>query len=48
MMLAFNYTLPYGWAPLRDNYLEEFFGDELETLKYTLECEQASASCCGV
>jgi|GEM_PF-3697948 len=48
MMLGFNYTLPYGWTTMRDNRLEEIFGDELEALKHTVECEEASAPCCGV
>jgi hypothetical protein len=33
---------------LRDDCLEEFFGDELEALEDTLEREEASAPCRGV
>jgi hypothetical protein len=48
MMLAFDYTLPYGSSILKDNHLEEFFGDELEGLKHTLKCEEESTPHCGV
>jgi hypothetical protein len=33
---------------LRDNRLEEFFGDGFEALKHTVKCEEASAPCRGV
>jgi len=48
MMLGFQLYAAVWMDILRDDCLEEFFGDELEALEDTLKREEASAPCRGV